>query len=67
MILGPNQELTFSVEQSRKLYVHQVQSTLDVDSTTLAEGDGAKIEQQNSVTFRNHSTTQTLALVFDLA
>ncbi|ANQ23401.1 pirin [Vibrio natriegens] len=67
LILDPNQELTFSVEQSRNLYVHQVRSTLDVDSTTLAEGDGAKIEQQNSVTFRNHSTAQTLALVFDLA
>ncbi|MBR9786947.1 MAG: pirin family protein [Vibrionaceae bacterium] len=67
LILEPNRELVFNVDANRNIYIHQVSGTLDVDTTSLTVGDGAKIEQQTTMMFSNRSNEQTVALVFDLA
>lgn len=66
LILEPESELRFDTSSDRNVYVHQVRGKLIVDSADLDEGDGAKIEQQQTVLFRNNSAQLTVALVFDL-
>lgn len=66
LVLAPDSELTFDISTGRNVYVHQVASALQVDSTTLTEGDGAKIVQQKTVRFHNQSDKPAVALVFDL-
>lgn len=66
LILNANSELSFAIESGRNVYVHQVEGELKVDNTTLTGGDGAKVEQQSTIVFRNDSDKPTTALVFDL-
>ncbi|KIF52602.1 pirin family protein [Vibrio owensii] len=66
LILDANSELSFAIESGRNVYVHQVEGVLKVDNTTLTGGDGAKVEQQSTIVFRNDSDKPTTALVFDL-
>ncbi|MHA2709398.1 pirin family protein [Vibrio owensii] len=66
LILDANSELSFAIESGRNVYVHQVEGELKVDNTTLTRGDGAKVEQQSTIMFRNDSDKPTTALVFDL-
>lgn len=66
LILDANSELSFAIESGRNVYVHQVEGVLKVDNTTLTGGDGAKVEQQDTIVFRNDSDKPTTALVFDL-
>jgi redox-sensitive bicupin YhaK (pirin superfamily) len=66
LILEPNSELNYEIRAGRKLYIHQVKGELRVNGTRLDEGDGAKIESQDFVEFRNENQTPTTALVFDL-
>lgn len=66
LILDANSELSFAIESGRNVYVHQVEGELKVDNTTLTGGDGAKVEQQDTIVFRNDSDKPTTALVFDL-
>ncbi len=66
LILEHNDELRLDISSDRNIYVHQVSGELHIDSTALLEGDGAKIEQQQSVLFRNHLDKPSVALVFDL-
>lgn len=66
LILDANSELSFAIESGRNVYVHQVEGELKVDNTTLTGGDGAKVEQQATIMFRNDSDKPTTALVFDL-
>lgn len=66
LILAPNTSLEFNIESGRNIYVHQVEGTLTADETALNGGDGAKIENAQSVTFKNEGLSPTTALVFDL-
>lgn len=66
LILDANSELSIAIESGRNVYVHQVEGELKVDNTTLTSGDGAKVEQQSTIVFRNDSDKPTTALVFDL-
>ncbi|OXE28445.1 pirin family protein, partial [Vibrio parahaemolyticus] len=66
LILEPNRELAFDIHSGRNVYVHQVSGELHVDNTLLTGGDGAKIEAQSKVTFRNLTNQSVTALIFDL-
>ncbi|MGY5749341.1 pirin family protein [Vibrio antiquarius] len=66
LILEPNTNLVYPVEQGRNVYVHQIEGALKVDSTTLEAGDGAKVDGQSQVIFNNVSSMPVSALVFDL-
>ncbi len=66
LILPIGSELTYRIQTGRKLYLHLVKGDLELDGQVLAEGDGAKITDQNTVTFLNTGQIQVTALVFDL-
>ncbi|OOE71886.1 pirin family protein [Salinivibrio sp. ML290] len=66
LILLPSESVTLPLEAGRHAYVHQVDGTLDVETTSLAPGDGARIEDIPHVTFSNKSNETSQALVFDL-
>lgn len=66
LILPPGESVTLPLEAGRHAYVHQVAGTLDVETTSLAPGDGAKIEDIHHITFRNKGNETSQALVFDL-
>ncbi|MGR5068809.1 MULTISPECIES: pirin family protein [Vibrio] len=66
LILPPHSQLSVSIQSGRNLYVHQVEGELEIDNTSLSGGDGAKVEKQDMVTFRNDSAWPATALVFDL-
>jgi redox-sensitive bicupin YhaK (pirin superfamily) len=48
------------------VYVHQVAGELMVESQRLAAGDGAKITERHTITFKNELDDQSTALLFDL-
>lgn len=66
LILEPGTDLNLNIEEGRKVYVHQVKGTLSVDATQLNAGDGAKIEDKESITLANQGEIKVTALVFDL-
>ncbi|EIZ1337966.1 pirin family protein [Vibrio parahaemolyticus] len=66
LILEPNRELAFDIQSGRNVYVHQVSGELHIDNTLLTGGDGAKIEAQSKMTFRNLTNQSVTALIFDL-
>lgn len=66
LILEPGQKLDLTVSSGRNVYVHLVSGELQINSTRLAEGDGAKIEHQKAILFSNQSDKPVVALVFDL-
>ncbi|MGR5287664.1 pirin family protein [Vibrio maritimus] len=66
LILEPNSSLKYEIKPGRKLYIHQVKGKLQVSGTRLGEGDGASIESQDFVEFKNEHQTPATALVFDL-
>ncbi|MGY0615093.1 pirin family protein [Vibrio sp. FJH11] len=66
LILEPNSEQVFDMSPGRNVYVHQVKGELFTDRALLVAGDGAKIEQQSTVTFCNNTNDLAVALIFDL-
>ncbi len=66
LILEPGSELSYQAEQGRRIYVHQVNSEIFINDTQLTPGDGAKVTEQEYISFYNNSDTQATALVFDL-
>ncbi|WP_394149490.1 pirin family protein [Vibrio maritimus] len=66
LILEPDTEHSFEILEGRNLYVHQVQGTLQVGSSSLDAGDGAKVESETKVLLANHSSEKVTALLFDL-
>ncbi len=64
--LEPSTELSYQIEQGRRVYVHQVNSEIFINDTLLTPGDGAKITAQEQIRFFNNGDTQATALVFDL-
>ncbi len=66
LILKPNTELSYEVEQGRRVYVHLINSELSVNDAQLTPGDGAKIVAEPYLSFFNNSETTVTALVFDL-
>lgn len=66
LILEPGKELKLDIATNRKIYVHMVEGTLTIDETDLNGGDGAKIENKQSIIFSNNGESKVTALVFDL-
>ncbi|EEX41263.1 pirin family protein [Vibrio furnissii] len=66
LILAPHSVLTYDVPQGRRVYVHQIDSTLAINDVTLNPGDGAKIAKESQLELRNDSDLPVKALVFDL-
>lgn len=66
LVLEPGSEMNVEIRMGRKMYVHHIAGELSVDSYALSPGDGAKIELTDNVMFSNNSTTNVIALVFDL-
>lgn len=66
LVLEPHSEQVFDVSPDRNVYVHQVKGELFADRALLTAGDGAKIEQQSTVTFCNSTNELAVALIFDL-
>ena len=56
---------TLPLDPRRKTYVHLVRGELDVNGTTLAAGDAARLENEAALTLRNGKDAEVL--VFDLA
>jgi redox-sensitive bicupin YhaK (pirin superfamily) len=66
LILEPQSELTLDISVGRKVYIHQIDNALQVDSATLSPGDGAKVQAQQTVRLYNNGDETAKALVFDL-
>ncbi len=66
LILEPGTKLDLNIENGRKIYVHLVEGTLSVDATQLTAGDGAKIENEESIILANQGDQILTSLVFDL-
>ncbi|MDG3085077.1 pirin family protein [Vibrio hannami] len=66
LILEPGSTIDFDIELGRNVYVHQVTGTLLVDATSLSPGDGAKVENQDSLELKNSGDDTVTALIFDL-
>ncbi|MGR5092004.1 pirin family protein [Vibrio maritimus] len=66
LILEPGTEHSFEIQEGRNLYIHQVQGTLQVGSSSLDAGDGAKVESETKVLLANRSSEKVTALLFDL-
>ncbi|WP_445777095.1 pirin family protein [Shewanella sp.] len=66
LILAPHSQLTYTIAAGRKVYMHQVAGELMVESQRLAAGDGAKITEQHTITFKNELDDHSTALLFDL-
>ena len=66
LILPVDSEIELPISEGRCVYVHQIEGNLTVDNTSLQPGDGAKVEAQNMLKFRNLGQAPVKALVFDL-
>ncbi|MCG7500080.1 pirin family protein [Vibrio sp. Of7-15] len=66
LILEPQSEYALTIKQNRRVYVHQVAGHLLLDNTPLLAGDGAKIEKQTQLIFKNTNEESITALIFDL-
>lgn len=62
--LGSSDSATHTLESGRNLYLHVVSGVIEVDGERLGEGDGAHLNNQESVTFTGVEACE--ALVFDL-
>lgn len=54
-----------AVDPSRKVYVHVVRGTIDVNGMHTGAGDGVMLEQESRITLGNGRDAEVL--VFDLA
>lgn len=66
LILEPNQSIELNIPTERKLYVHQVKNTAQIDGIQIQPGDGAKIEAVTKVKFHNSTNAISTSLVFEL-
>ncbi|MFC1234099.1 pirin family protein [Vibrio sp. F74] len=66
LILDAGQSIDFDIEDGRNVYLHQIKGKLQIDSTVIEAGSGAKVEQQGKVRFMNGQQEQVTALLFDL-
>lgn len=64
LILQPNTSEILDIPKGDKVYVHQVASELLLDDSLLTPGDGAKVSEQNTLSFKNNSNKPVTALVF---
>ncbi len=63
-ILDGNQSVTHKLANGRKTYVHVARGNVQLNSTLLSEGDGARIEAENVVHL--HGIDNGEVLLFDL-
>ncbi len=56
--------VTHKLATGRRAYIHVARGAVTLDGTPLAAGDGARIEQESSLTLSNGQTAEVL--VFDL-
>lgn len=66
LILEPGNTLDLAVASRRRLFVQLVAGSLALDGIVMKAGDGAKIEQQETLMFANRGSEALTALVFDL-
>lgn len=64
MILGEHQSVTHKLAKDRKAYVHVARGNVRLNSTSLSEGDGARIEAEDVV--KLHGVDNGEFLLFDL-
>jgi quercetin 2,3-dioxygenase len=64
-LLDPGPALTYALRPGRQAWVHVARGALRLDDQTLAEGDGAAVVDEPSVTLQ--ATTPAEVLLFDLA
>ncbi|WGY47300.1 pirin family protein [Vibrio sp. ABG19] len=66
LILLPGTDLHLDVAPGRRIYIHQIDSELNVNDVVLTPGDGAKISAESELQLHNVSDVAVKALVFDL-
>ena len=66
LILSPGALLSREIDQSRKLYLHQVRGNLMLPEAILYPGDGLKIERQYDLDIVNNTDQEAEMLLFDL-
>jgi len=64
LLLAPGESAVHELAAGRRLYIHVVAGSLQVDGELLGEGDGATILATDEIAFAGE--TQSEALVFDL-
>jgi len=62
--LGPSEERKLAVAPGRRVWVQVAQGAVEINDTKLQQGDGAAIEDENSLFFRADSAAELL--IFDL-
>lgn len=66
LYLAPGSSEHLALDPSRKVYVHVVNGSLQLNAQTVHAGDGAKISELKQLSMANQSAEVLLALVFDL-
>lgn len=67
LILDSTSQATWEADPTRRYYVHIVNGAITLhDGTTLQQGDGAKLEGEQQITFARLNTGPSKALLFDL-
>ncbi|MBQ4861558.1 pirin family protein [Pseudoalteromonas sp. MMG013] len=66
LIVKPTDSFDFQKTMGNNIYVHIIAGTVRINHTMLCEGDGAKITDENTLTFHNQSNRDTTALIFEL-
>jgi quercetin 2,3-dioxygenase len=64
-IIELNQILTYTLAQGRSAYVHVARGSVEVNGQTMQQGDGAKIHNENVLTFSTKAAAEFL--LFDMA
>ncbi|MDN3611548.1 pirin family protein [Vibrio ostreicida] len=66
LIVPAGESLQLAITEGRRVYVHQISQSLQLNQTLLESGDGAKVDNLLNVTFTNMGASNAKALVFDL-
>ncbi|WP_394183892.1 pirin family protein [Marinomonas posidonica] len=68
LIMSEQTQLTWQADVKRRYYIHLIEGELSLnDDTTMAPGDGAKIQSAKAINFTKLSQSRCKALLFDLA
>ena len=66
LILAPNESIELEVDSKRKTFVHLVEGQTELNGVVMLEADGAKIVEEELISFNNSSDNVVKALIFDL-
>ena len=66
LVLAGQTQQRYAIADSRRVYVHLISGSLQINDLSLLPGDGAKISDIDQIDLINEGSEQVIALMFDL-